>query len=540
MFADSRGIRGRDILRFLTSGLHFQSCFCYNVFSDYRVAAVHAKGARYSAWGLLRRALPCSSSMNSHDTESPVAARESLSGTDLTTGGVLHHLIRFSIPMLVGSVFQTAYAIINAAWVGNGLGPESMAAITVSFPILFLLMAVAGGLTMASNILVAQSYGAKDLVRLREVVQNSLALTGIVAIACLTIGRFVADAVLRGMRTPPDVLPLAVDYLRLFLFTTPFMFGVFFLASVMRGVGDSKTPLYFQAVSLAINAILDPILMFGWLGMPRLGLNGTAVATICAQACAFASLAVYVHRRDHIVAPDWRRLRVNAPITLLTAKIGLPSMLQQALVSLGMLFVVSFVNRFGTHSSAAYGIAMRIDQLAFMPAMTIGTAVSTLAGQNIGAKRLDRVHQTFRCGIAVSLGITMLASILAFSVPEWLMGLFTRDADVVATGSSYLRAIAIGYLMFAVMFVSNGVVNGSGHTGATTVFTLIGFWGVRVPLAAWLSSRLGRVEGIWYAIVVSLAVGTLISLGYYYSGRWKRPVIRRETAPMPAPFPEAE
>ena len=482
----------------------------------------------------------CSWSMSSEDVESPVPVLESLSGTDLTTGDVLRHLIRFSIPMLVGSVFQTAYSIINAAWVGNGLGPECMAAITVSFPILFLLMAVAGGLTMASNILVAQSYGAKDLKQLRRVVQNSLVLTGVVGIACLTTGHFAADAILRGMRTPPDVLPLAVNYLRLFLWTTPFMFGVFYLASVMRGVGDSKTPLYFQAVSLGINAILDPILMFGWLGLPRLGLNGTATATICAQACAFAALAVYVHRREHIVAPNWKRLRIDWPTTLLTVKIGIPSMVQQALVSLGMLFVVSIVNRFGTHSSAAFGIAMRIDQLAFMPAMTIGMAVSTLSGQNIGAQRFDRVSQTFRCGIAVSLGITMFASILAFSASEWLMGLFARDADVVAAGASYLRAISIGYLMFAVMFVSNGVVNGSGHTGATTMFTLVSFWGVRVPFAAWLSGYLGRVEGVWYAIVVSLAAGTLVSLGYYASGRWKRPVVRRQISPMPATFPETD
>jgi len=482
----------------------------------------------------------CSLSMSSEDVESPISIPETLGGTDLTTGDVLRHLIRFSIPMLVGSVFQTAYSIINAAWVGKGLGQECMSAITVSFPILFLLMAVAGGLTMASNILVAQAYGAKDFVRLRLVVQNSLVLTGIVGIVCLTMGHFAADAILRGMDTPPEVLPLAVSYFRLLLWTTPFMFGVFFLASVMRGVGDSKTPLYFQAVSLAINAILDPILMFGWLGLPRLGLNGTAAATICAQACALASLAVYVHRRDHIVAPDWKRLRIDWPTTLLTAKVGFPSMLQQAFVSMGMMAVVSFVNRFGTHSSAAYGIAMRIDQLAFMPAMTIGMAVSTLSGQNIGAQRFDRVRQTFRCGIAVSLGITVFASILAFSAPEWLMGLFARDADVIAAGASYLRAISIGYLMFAVMFVSNGVVNGSGHTGATTMFTLVSFWGVRVPLAAFLSRHLGRVEGIWYAIVISLAVGTVVSVGYYASGRWKRPVVRRQDSPMPATLPETD
>jgi putative MATE family efflux protein len=463
-----------------------------------------------------------------------------LRGTDLTTGSVLRRLIMFSIPMLLGSAFHTAYSIVNAAWVGNGLGAAAMAAITVSFPIFFLLMAVAGGLTLASNILVSQAYGAKDWARLKQVVQNSLVLTGVVGLTCVAVGRFAAEAVLRAMGTPSDVLPLAVSYLRTFLWTTPFMFGVFFLASVMRGVGDSKTPLYFQAGSLALNAVLDPLLMFGWLGFPRLGLNGTAVATICAQACAFASIAVYVQRRDHIAAPDWRRLRADVPTTLLTLKIGVPSMVQQAFVSLGMIFIVGLVNRFGTHSSAAYGIAMRIDQLAFMPAMAIGMAVSTLSGQNIGAQRFDRVREVFRWGVAVSCGMTMVPSVLAVALPAQLIGMFTRDLDVVVTGAHYLRTIGLGYLMFAVMFVSNGVINGSGHTLATTAFTLVGFWAVRVPLAAYLSGRLGRVEGIWYAIVVSMAVGTIISFGYYFSGRWIRPIVKHQPPPALAPSAEMD
>ncbi len=463
-----------------------------------------------------------------------------LQGVDLTTGSVMGHLIRFAIPMLMGSVFHTAYSIINAAWVGNGLGAESMAALTVSFPILFLLMAVAGGLTLASNILVSQAYGAKNFDRLHQVVQNSLVLTGAVGVACVLAGHIAAHAIVHGMRTPPEVAPLAVSYLRLFLWSTPFMFGMFFLSSVMRGVGDSKTPLYFQAGALLVNAVLDPVLIFGWLGFPRMGLDGTAAATVFAQACAFCSLAYYLHRRRHIVSPHWRRLRLDAPTTILTLRIGVPSMLQQALVSLGILFVVAIVNRFGAHSSAAFGIAMRLDQLAFMPAMTIGMAVSTLAGQNIGAGRFDRVHETFRNGVAASLAITLVASILAFSAPAWLIGLFSREADVVAIGKTYLRIIAFGYLLFAVLFASNGVINGSGHTAATTVFTLVGFWLVRVPLAMILSSYMGRVEGVWYAVLVSLAAGAMVSLAYYFSGRWKVPIGHPVPAQTLAASPEAD
>jgi len=447
-------------------------------------------------------------------------------GVDLTTGSVMRRLIAFAVPMLMGSALQTAYSIVNALWVGRGLGSDAMAALAVSFPIFFLLMAVAGGLTLASNVLVSQAFGARNLVRVKQVIQNSMVLTFGVGLACPLIGHFGADAVVRAMRTPPEVLPMAESYLRIFLWSTPFMFGVYFLASVMRGVGDSKTPLRFQAISLALTAILDPILMFGWLGMPRLGLNGTAVATICAQAFSLIAIAVHIHRHDHVASPNWRRLRVDWPTTWLTVKIGAPSMLQQALVSLGMLFIVGFVNRFGAHSAAAFGIAMRIDQLAFMPAMTIGMAVSTLSGQNIGAGRYDRVSQVFLRGAALSCSMTAIASLLSIAVPHAMMHLFTDDADVIVIGVHYLRVISVGYLLFALLFTSNGVINGSGHTLATTAITLVAFWAVRVPLAAYLSNHLGKVEGVWYAILVSIATGTTISLTYLFSGRWKIPVVR--------------
>jgi Na+-driven multidrug efflux pump len=161
--------------------------------------------------------------------------------------------------------------------------------------------------------------------------------------------------------------------------------------------------------------------------------------------------------------------------------------------------------------------------------MAVGMAVATLAGQNIGAGHYDRVGEVFRSGVALSCGLTSLAVVLAFCLPAWLMGLFTTEADVIAVGATYLRIASLGYLLFAVMFAGNGVVNGAGHTGATTVFTFIAFWAVRIPVAAFLSQHWGRVEGVWYGNLAGLVVGMGVSLAYYFSGRWKKPVIRRGT-----------
>ena len=448
-------------------------------------------------------------------------------GVDLTTGNILGHLIRFSVPMLLGSALHTAYSVINAIWVGQGLGAEAMAAVTVSFPVFFILMAIVGGLTLASNVLAAQAYGAKDFVRLRSVIQNSLVLVTVVALICMGVGYVVAAPLLRAMGTPADVIDVATSYLRLLVMTIPFMFGMFLLASLLRGVGDSKLPLFFQAASLGVTMVLDPLLMFGWLGLPRLGLNGTAVATMIAQALGFLALASYLHRRRHIASPDWTSWRVSGPTTLLTLKIGVPSMVQQGLVSVGMLFVVGLVNRFGTHSSAAFGIATRIDQIAFMPAMAMSMAVATFTGQNIGAGQYDRVRQVLGWGLVGSCAMTLAASVLALAIPHLLMSAFAHDVDVIAIGADYLRIVALGYLFFAIMFTSNGVINGAGQTMITTFFTLIAFWVVRVPLAVYLSEQMHDVRGIWYATLASMFIGAVASLVYYLSGRWKRPLLRR-------------
>ena len=465
--------------------------------------------------------------MASEPLELEVEQPHGMYGRDLTTGSIPRHLIAFSIPMLAGSAIQTGYSIVNAIWVGKGLGTTAMAAVTVSFPVIFILMAVAGGLTMASNILASQSYGAKDWPQLKRVIQNSTVLTLALSIVIVVIGQLSAEHILRLIDTPVEVLPLAAGYLRVLLWSMPFMFGIFLLASLLRGVGDSKTPVYFQAVFLGVNAVLDPLFMFGWLGFPKLGLNGTAVATIIAQGGAVLALSGYLHWKRHIVQPDWANLRLNLDTSLLTLRIGVPSMIQQALVSIGMLFIVGLVNAYGEDGAAAFGAASRIDQLALMPALTIGMAISTLAGQNIGAGHHHRVKEVFKWGMLLSCGITLIPSLAAVTFPGLLLRMFISDPHVIDLGTHYLRIVGAGYVLFSVMFVSNGVINGAGHTFITTLISLVGLWIVRVPLATYLSNHMHRLDGIWYAMLISFGTGSLISLTYYLSGRWKRPIKKK-------------
>jgi len=443
----------------------------------------------------------------------------------LTFGSVPRHLVAFSMPMLVGSLIQSAYSFVNAAWVGKGLGEAEMGAVTVTGAAMFALLALALGITVGAGILAAQFVGARDMDRLRRVVQSSTTLLGIASVVVFGAGQWLAAPVLRLMDTPADVLPLAVDYTRWLLLLTPFLFGTFNISSLLRAVGDSKTPLYFQTAGLALTAVLDPVLMFGWIGCPRLGLNGTALANILSQSASMVALYLWLRRRGSVIAPDWRRLSMDRQTLWLILKVGLPSAVQQGLAAFGFLFITGIVNAYGVSATAAFGAAMRIDQVVLLPAMTFGVAVSTMAGQNIGAGRLDRVREVFRWGLLVSGGVTLAGSALATGLPGLLLRAFLNDPEAIRIGTTYLTIVGASYVCLAVMFVSNGVINGAGHTVVTTLVTLLALWLVRVPLAVLLSHRLHRVEAVWVAIATGLAAGMIASLACYFSGWWKRPVI---------------
>jgi putative MATE family efflux protein len=305
---------------------------------------------------------------------------------------------------------------------------------------------------------------------------------------------------------------------------------------MLQGIGDSTTPMYFQTGAILLNAVLDPLMMFGWLGLPALGLNGTAWASVIAQVLGLWALVWLLRRRKNPVAPAFSLRGFQWATAWNTVKIGIPSAIQQSLVSVGMVFVTGIVGGFGTVSLAAFGVASRVDQLAFMPAMTFSMAVSTLAGQNIGAGRHGRVRKVFLWGCLLSGGLTLAVSGLVVSLPRLLLRIFTSEMPVIDMGEHYLQIVGACYVFFAVMFVSNGIINGSGHTFVTALVTLVSMWVVRVPLAGWLSQRWGSVEGVWYAITMSFGISMLASLGYYLTGLWRRPVIKRRTIP---PAPEA-
>jgi putative MATE family efflux protein len=455
-------------------------------------------------------------------------------GRDLTVGSIPRHLLTFSAPMLLGALLQNAYAVINGMWVGKGLSEADLAAVTATFPIFWMFVSAAIGLTMASNILVSQAYGAKDWGQLRRVVGNSVVFVGAACVALFLAGQVFAGALLRLLNTPPDIYAHAASYFHIYLWTLPTSFGIFLLAAFLRGSGDSVTPLWFQGGAVILACILDPVLMFGWLGAPRLGLNGTAYASIFAQLLPVIALWAHLRRKRHIVLPRIADLRFDTQTTLLTLRIGIPSMIQQSLLAIGSMVLTGLVNRFGVDTTAAYGAASRIEMVAIMPAMTVGLAASSLSGQNIGARQFARVREVFGWSLLTGAGVTLGVSLAAVCIPRVLLSAFLDKPEALDIGVGYLRIVGSGYLFMAVLFACNGVINGAGHTLATTLATLISLWICRVPLALYLSRRMDSVEGVWWAIVISFVVGMVVSLTYFLSGRWKHP-LTLHLNPVPVP-----
>ncbi|MBD3173827.1 MAG: MATE family efflux transporter [Armatimonadia bacterium] len=460
--------------------------------------------------------------VQSDTSEEPTGS--GVDGHDLTVGSIPRHLIRFCLPMLASSGIRNAYDVVNGIWVGKGLGTEAMAAITTGWPVFFFLVSVAIGLTTAANILVAQAYGAKDWAQVRRIVRTSVVLVAVAGGVFIASGELTAEAIFALLQTPDNVFPLAVGYLRVYLISIIPTFGIFLLAALLRGAGDATTPLYFQAGGLLLACGLDPVLMFGWLGFPAYGLMGTAYALIVCQTLAFTAMALYLARRDHLVSPPWLRLRADGPTAWLLLKIGAPVAVQQSLVSTAILAVVAMVNGFGDAAAAAYGTSWRIEGFALLPALTIGAAVSSVAGQNIGAHRYDRVREIFRWALVFSGSITVAAGIPMMLFPHGLLRVFIDDPEVVQIGAGYLIRVAPSYIFFAIMFVSNGVINGAGHTLMTTLISVVSLWGVRVPAAYLISTHMGTVEGVWWGIIIGFGTGATLSLIYYLTGRWEKPV----------------
>jgi putative MATE family efflux protein len=435
---------------------------------------------------------------------------------DLTEGNPGKLIFQFATPMLIGNVFQQLYNVTDSIIVGRFLGKEALAAVGASFPLIFMLISFIIGIATGSTIVIAQYFGAKDMAKVRRSIDTMYIFLFFASLLIMVLGIVFSGPIFRLIRLPEEIIPQASLYMNVYLTGMVFFFGFNGTSAVLRGLGDSKTPLYFLIISTLTNIVFDLlfVVVFKW------GIEGAALATVLSQGGAFLTLILYLNRKHEMVKLTWRKMYWDKAIFLQSARIGVPTGFQQTFVSLGMLALLRIVNDYGTDTVAAYSVAGRIDGLASLPAMNFGAALSSYTGQNIGANKIRRVRDGFVATLRMSTITAVVTSVLVMAFRYQLMALFTNDPDVIAIGARYLLIVGGFYIMFSSMFVIGGVMRGAGDTLIPMFITLFSLWIIRIPFA-WLLSRKIGVDGIWWAIPIAWFFGMVFSYIYYRMGKWK-------------------
>ncbi|MEI7500633.1 MAG: MATE family efflux transporter [Bacteroidota bacterium] len=441
---------------------------------------------------------------------------------DLSYGNEGRLILKFAIPMLLGNVFQQMYNIVDSVVVGKYIGKAALAAVGTSGPIIFLLVSFIIGVTMGFTIVVSQFFGAKQLDNVKKAI-NTLYIfmfftSLVVSIGGIMMSRFIFTII----DLDPAIVPDAMLFLNIFLSGLIFLFGYNGTSAILRGLGDSKTPLYFLIGSVGLNIILDLIFVpvFHW------GVAGVAIATVISEACAFIAQIIYLNRYHKVVKFSFKDLTFDREIFKKSIRIGLPTGFQQTFVAAGMVALYWIVNQFGVDANAAYSAAGRIDSFAAMPAMSFAVALSTFVGQNMGANRPDRVKAGLRATLIMTSIISLFISVVTVVFGKFLMRMFTDDIVVIDLGGDYLRIIGSFYILFSVMFVINGVLRGAGDTLIPMFISLFSLWIIRIPVAYFLANNPAiGVHGIWWSIPIGWLSGVILYYGYYRKGYWKKKAV---------------
>ncbi len=439
---------------------------------------------------------------------------------DLTTGKEGSLILKFALPMLLGNVFQQLYNIVDSIIVGNFIGKEALAAVGASFPIIFAFLSLIIGIVSGSTIIISQYFGAKDIEKVKRTIDTLFIFLFFASIVISIIGIIFSEDIFRLLKLPEEIIPQATTYFNIFIGGVIVSFGFNGTSAILRGLGDSKTPLYFLIVSTFFNIGFDLlfVLVFKW------GIAGVAIATVLAQGGAFLTAIIYLNRNHKIIRFSFTKLVFDKDIFKKSIRIGLPTGIQQTFVAIGMTALIGIVNTFGTNVIAAYSVVMRISSLASLPAMNFAAALSTFVGQNIGAKKIERVRSGFISTLKMSSLVSITVSAFVLLGSGFLMNLFTNDAEVIRIGKEYLMIVGAFYVIFSAMFSISGVMRGAGDTLIPMFISLIALWIIRIP-SAWLLSREFGEIGIWWAMPIGWFTGLILSYIYYLTGNWKKKVV---------------
>ena len=480
---------------------------------------------------------------------------------DLTEGSLLWPLVGLSAPIVFTQLLQVVYNLVDTFWVGR-LGRDAVSALSFSWPPVFVLISLGGGLTLAGSILVAQHKGAGDFERVQEVAGQTFAFVSLFSLGLGAVGYLLAPLFLRLIGAEPGstVFAYSLDYMRVIFLGVWFMFGFFVFQSLLRGWGDTRTPMYLMAASVAVNVVLDPILIFGFVDNPLFGIfgargleatlfdatgftghgvEGAAMATVISRALATVPGVLLLFSGRLGLSLSLADLRLDRRTVKKILEVGYPASIEQSSGALSYSAMTAIVAFISPTAVAAFGICARLNSFVFLPAVGLGMGTETAVGQNLGANHADRARRAVYLALGMLVSTYLVVGGLAVVYARPIVGIFIQGegaAAVVDIGESFLFIVAPTFAFMGAFHVIKGCFNGAGSTRAAMLLSVTSVWGLQV-VPAWILVRYfdAGVQGAWWAIAI-MHVGSALLVGaWFYRGTWTDNVIDDDDAtPTPA------
>ena len=431
----------------------------------------------------------------------------------------------FLLPLMAANILQALSGTVNSIYVGQIIGVEALAATATFFPIMFFLMSFIIGLSAGSTVLIGQAWGARNIDKVKQVTGTTLSAALTLGVVVAIVGGIWTEQIMTVLGAPDNIIEMAVGYARIVLIAMPFFFLFLVVTSVLRGVGDTVTPLFSLILSMVVSLLVTPALILGWFGLPQLGVNAAAWGMVSSFLTVLTFLFFYMRIRNMPLAPDHvllsAMLRPDLKLLGLILKLGIPAGLQMVISSIAGIVVVGLVNRFGSNATAAYGALGQVMSYVQFPAMSIGIAASIFAAQAIGARKLDQLGAITRTALVLNLIITGALIVLAYLFSQHVVALFITDPEVIELTETLLHVVLWSILCFGWSVVFSGIMRASGTVYAPMLLSLACILLIELPGAVWLSQTSLGLTGIWVAYAASFTA-MLVLQAAWYQFVWKK------------------
>jgi len=445
--------------------------------------------------------------------------------TNLTQGSVVKQLIQFALPFMLSNLIQTLYNVADMLIVGKYSGAVGISGVNIGGQVTFIMTNIIIGLTAGGTVVIAQYLGSGDRKSMRESISTLITFLLVAGIAFTIIMLLLSDVILHLIQTPEEAYKQARDYLDVTLLGTIFIFGYNAFSAILRGLGDSKRPLIFVTISCVINIFLD-LLLVGGFGMEA---KGAAIATVISQAASMIFCIIYLKKSDFEFDFKLSSFKFYKDRFFMLLQLGIPLSIQNVIVNFSFLVLTAIANGMGVSASAAIGIVGKYNGFAILPAIAVGSSVSAMVAQNMGAGAVERAKKTFHTGFILAFSITFIVFVLTQLFPEEILVLFDDDPEMISAGVEYIKTFSFDYLIVPAAFCLNGLVTGTGHTVISSICGIMSSVGFRIPMAILFGLVLEK--GMWglglAAPIASFATSVILFI-YYISGKWKNNIVVRQ------------